>query len=301
LDENMRRARLVSDYKFENRSNGTKEMCYVMAGWKPQLWDMVFEHLMLFVPKDMDVCIISGGGAIERYFLKLQQEITGLISQIKRDIGRIQNIVISLHPQAEMIYKMDEDMLVTEGSFEAIKRTHDMASKRYDVGFAGPVIPINSYGYVRSLELANKIDDYEENFGPAKYIYAEQLLTSDIWINADVAEYMWRAIDIDVLNEKLQQNKDDYRVCPYYFNIGFIAFTREVWEDMDYFWVFDPKSIAIGTDEKQFHEYVWANNKVIAVSENSVVGHFSAGGTEERMTAFREKNPRIFELPSNYK
>jgi len=300
LNQELRSLRIESEYVFEKRSKGQRGLCYVLAGFKNSLWNIVFERLSLYVPKDMDVCIISGGVYSKELSMIAEKNNWSYLSSKEKGIGRIQNVVINLHPEAEMIYKMDEDMLVTKGCFEELKKTYELASKRWSVGFVAPLIPINFYGYIRVLELSNKMADYEQKFGEAKYIWQEQV-DSSMWMNPEAAKYLWSEIDIDALNEKLMEKASDYRVCPTWFTIGFVVFTRNLWEEMDYFYVFSNDTPALGADETQLNQYLKDTNKVIAVSENTVVGHFSSHQTDAHLQKLFIEHPEYFKLDEQYK
>ena len=53
--------RVKGTYKFVDRKKDKKNLCIIIAGYKKILWEDVFGRLEKFMPKDMDVCIVSSG------------------------------------------------------------------------------------------------------------------------------------------------------------------------------------------------------------------------------------------------
>ena len=56
-----KRQNLKGKYKFINRSKNNKKMCMILAGYKTFSYEIVFKRIKKFVPKDVDVCILSSG------------------------------------------------------------------------------------------------------------------------------------------------------------------------------------------------------------------------------------------------
>ena len=49
------------DYRFVDRRAQNNKCCFILAGYKEFLWKNVFMRFKQFIPKDVDVCVISSG------------------------------------------------------------------------------------------------------------------------------------------------------------------------------------------------------------------------------------------------
>lgn len=286
----------LSDWCLEDRSRGLAKVCLVLAGYKEFLWDTVFERLGRFVPGDVDVCILSSGVYSDRLSETARENGWSYLSTRVNDITLIQNIAIGHYEKAEWIYKMDEDIFVTQGCFEALMETYRGVeeSGAYRICFAAPLIPVNGYGYIRILEHVGKRGCYEERFGRAYYGgYPESMIEKD----AGAAQYMWgeggEIPQLDRLNTQLGST-GGYSVCGVRFSIGFILLHRSIWESLGGFSV--TGRLDLGVDEEELCRYGMLYAKAIIVSEGTAVGHFSFRQQTEKMRDFYEKNPRLFQI-----
>lgn len=286
----------LADWRLEDRSRGLAKVCLVLAGYKEFLWDTVFERLRRFVPGDVDVCILSSGVYSGRLSETAQENGWSYLSTQVNDITLIQNIAIGHYEKAEWIYKMDEDIFVTQGCFEELMETYREveASGAYRICFAAPLIPVNGYGYIRILEHVGKREAYEGRFGRAYYGgYPESMIEKD----AGAAQYMWGAEgeipQLDRLN-RLLRDTGGYSICGVRFSIGFILLHRSIWKSMGGFIV--TGRLDLGVDEEELCRHGMLYAKAIIVSEGTAVGHFSFGQQTEGMRRFYEKNPRLFQI-----
>ena len=284
-------------YTFENRSKSSGTLCMILAGYKEFTWDIVFERIKKFSDNDeMDICIVSSGLYSEK--LSKIAEINGwsYMSTKRNSVSLAQNMAIKLFPNAEYIYKLDEDIFVTKNFFKTLEYTYGQVQKysNYDVGFVAPIIPINGYAHIQLLKRLNLMDDFEQNFGKVKHSAA---MDKVIVNNPEAAKYMWGENDkiphIDNLDKMLNDDDFIFSICPIRFSIGAIYYSRELWEDMNYFNV-SMFSIGMGVDEVQICSHCMANSKAIVISENTCVGHLSFGPQNEVMTQYFKENPLRF-------
>ena len=191
----------------------------------------------------------------------------------------VQNIVIDRFPKAQLIFKIDEDIFITENTIDSLLNTYELVSKneKYSVGFVAPLIPINGYGHVRILEKLNLVDYYEEHFEKVKYIAGPNRMIEN---NPQVAKFMWGEDgvipNIDELSSTFRSTPFEYSVCPIRFSIGCILFERATWEDMGMFRV-ERFGSGMGADEVQLCSYCVTKSKAMIVDENTIVGHLSFG------------------------
>lgn len=292
----MRYCWCLADYQFDDRRKGSRKACFVLSGYKEFLWENVFERLTRFVPDDIDICILSSGLRSSKLSQLAEHNGWSYLSTKVNDITLIQNVAMALFYQAEWIYKMDEDIFVTEQCFENLLEMYEKVAKKepYRVGFVAPLIPVNGYGYLRILKYLNQISLYEEKFGRAIYGgNASGRIESD----GAVARFMWGEDGtlprLDDLN-KVVLGSREYSVCGVRFSIGFILFRRELWEGMGGFPV--SSSADLGEDEEELCRYCILRSYAAIISENSVVGHFSFGRQTEAMRDLLKNKPELFQI-----
>ncbi len=295
-NEFVRQRWYLADYRLEDRRRKLSKACFVLSGYKEFLWDIVFGRLKQFVPEDVDVCILSSGMYSERLSRIARENGWSYLSTELNDVTLVQNIAIRLFEDADWIYKMDEDIFVTHGSFETLMRTYvEMEHEGpYQVCFTAPLIPVNGYGYIRILERLGKREIYEERFEKVVYgCHPESMLEKDI----NAAGFMWGAggdiPQLDSLNDMFSKDRE-YSVCGVRFSIGFILFHRSTWETMKGFSV--SGKLDLGVDEVELCQHCMVQSKAIIIAENTVVGHFSFKQQAEKMREFYEKNQGLFQI-----
>ena len=278
---------LDSSYTFINRNRWKEKYLIVLSGYKEYLYDIVFGRLKAFLPEDIDVCLITSGKYDRKISQIAENNRWSYLYTKKNKIAIAQNLAIKINPCAKYIYKMDEDIFLTSRSFENLQNTFEYV-KTYgesDIGFVAPLIPLNGYGYMKILEEYNLKDLYSEKFEKPLYSsYPTKKIISD----PEVAQFFWGKggyIDnIDELNKHFQDKKPIYYYCPIRFSIGFIYFTRDIWEGMGMFRTV--MGSGLGVDEEQICSYCVVKSLPMIISGNSVVGHFSFGPQTPKMIEY---------------
>ena len=83
--------KIKDQYVFINRQGNQKKLCIILAGYKPYLYSNVFARVGLFLPSDIDVCIVSSGV----YSKELEEIATSkhwsYLSTKRNNISLIQN------------------------------------------------------------------------------------------------------------------------------------------------------------------------------------------------------------------
>ena len=284
-------------YHFVDRKKNLGKVCFVLAGYKDFLWNDVFNRLKRFVPEDIEVCVLSSGKYDEILNKIAEENDWSYLYTDYNSVTYIQNIAFSLYEKALFIYKMDEDMFLTEGCFEIIKSTYDIVVEKepFNVGFVAPLIPINGYGHIRILEKLKKLNEYEKKFDNVLFgCQPGHMLESSI----EAAKYMWgyggNIPRIDDLNDRFSKEKSKYSYCNVRFSIGFILFHRSIWEGM---WGFSVSGNSdMGIDEVELCMHCMHESYAIVVAENCVVGHFSFGPQTMGMKEFYLSNHEFFEI-----
>lgn len=283
----------MADYSFIDRRTYSNKCCFILAGYKEFLWEDVFERFSQFMPKDVDVCIISSG----LHSKKLEELAEGnhwsYLSTKINSVTLAQNAAFSIFEGYEWVYKVDEDMFVTEGAFESLYTSYQKAESvlQYTPGIISPLIPVNGYGYSKILEKLGKTLEYENSFGKVNIGGNPD---NEIEKNPDTAVFMWKVCpQIDELN-RMPAGEKEIDLCSVRLSIGFILLKHSLWEDMQGFNV--TGNADMGTDEEDICAYCINKSKVILISTNAVVGHFGFGRQTDRMKDFYIENPDWFKI-----
>ena len=146
--------RLPDENILIDRRKNSNILLIILAGYKSFCYEDVFARVKAFTPKKFDICITSSGLFDETLNKIAAENGWSYLSTAQNNIPLAQNLAIKIHDKAEFIYKMDEDIFVTDGCFETLMKTyrHVLRHGHYNVGFVAPLIPINGYGHIRVLE-----------------------------------------------------------------------------------------------------------------------------------------------------
>lgn len=299
--DELQKRRLRGEYTFENRSKNSTKLCVVLAGYKEYLYPAIFGRLKHFAPEDMDVCILTSGLYSPGISKICEQNGWSYLSTKKNQVCLIQNIAIDQHPHADYIFKLDEDIFITEGYFENMLAAYDHAWQGdYQPGVIAPLIPVNGYGNVRILRKLDLVTEYKRRFEEPKHS------NGDMWqveSNFMVARFFWGeggfVPSIDEMNARFSLEERIERPCPIRFSIGAILYRRELWQTMGYFPVnyFKRYGTGMGQDEVSICQHCCFASRPLMVSENVVVGHLSFARQNAAMKEYYLNHTELFLLP----
>lgn len=280
-------------YLFKNRAKGNEKLLYILAGYKPLLWENVFGRIKKFIPSDIDVCVISSGKYVEELDKICQLNNWSYLSTKWNKLTVAQNKAILLHPKAHWIYKLDEDMFITEGFFEVLFQTFNELNQNscYKVGYVSPLVPIHSYGLIRYLEKENLFSDFLSEIKKSTLkIDRTQTLYSP-----KTATFIWNQCkQIDLDSYQYQLNDFCYSVAPCRLSICAILFTRTLWKEMNMFKI--GRGNGGGDDEAQISAYCASNYYTMICAENNLAYHFAFAKQEKLMYAYYKKNMHKFQI-----
>ena len=300
---------LKSQFSFVNRQKNHSKLCIILAGYKEPLWEDVFGRLAAFAPADMDVCVMTSGLVNDDLREIARKNDWSYLSTEINHLSHIQNLAIRLHPNAEWIYKLDEDIFLTEGVFEKMLETwHEVEDNSlYNPAFVAPLINVNGFTHLRILEKLGLLDAFRET-GMTDMKYTEGVRADlNISQNPDVSRYMWGETepvlrDIDALAARFAQEPPSYSVCPMRFSIGAILFSRANWMQFGGFPVtFYGSKYGLGDDEEHISIYAGYYGKAIIICENALVGHLGYGGQTAAMMEYYEQHRDRFALPASFR
>lgn len=286
---------LSQQYKFLDNKKNSENLIVILAGFKEYLWDNVFNRIKRYIDneEEYDVCLVSSGIFSEKLENIAKQNNWSYLSLKRNNVCLALNTAINIFNNAEYIYKIDEDIFITEKYFQKLKQGYINVEKNSlnTCGFIAPIMPLNGIGYVEILKNYDLINDYEKRFkDKVKYSSAVE---RQIIKNPEVAEYFWgnKFPVLDEINNDFENknSNNEYLVSPLLFSIGSILFKRDLWDKMHMF----PVSIHgndMGHDETYINQYCYINSKSIVVLKNTVVGHFAYGPQTNRMKIFMKEN-----------
>ena len=296
---------LTGEHRFIDRSFGHEKLCMVLAGYKNYLMPAVMGRLKKFAPEDMDICIVTSGKWSSEINELCEENNWSYLSLKRNNVALAQNMAIDLHKKARYIFKLDEDIFLTEKYFERMFQQYEECRRSGDVniGILAPILPINGYGHFKLIKKFGLEEMYRTKFGdlkmaagPDRAIEASPELARFMWGEAiEVNGKEYRLPNIDEMNRQLSESEPLVEACPIRFSIGAILFERKLWKDMGYFKV--DVGAGMGRDEAQICSYCLLESRPVMVSSNILVGHLAFGAQNKSMKEYLEKNPEMFLPP----
>ena len=289
-------SKLNDRISFDDRRTGARVVVAMLAGYKQDLWPLVFPRLKAALP-EADVCLISPGLRNEALADICRREGWSYLSTATNDVSLAQNVCFRLHDDAEMIIKLDEDMFVLPNTISDLLAEYKRIKLEGKVnpGFVAPIIPLNGFCYRYLLEMLGLLGEYEARFGTAR------LATAGLPVHTSpvVARWIWeRTSPLESLAVRLQGMKRRELLSPIQFSIGIIAFERSFWEEIGYFAVPRHKIAArmstLGGDEACLCAAAMVYSRPIVVTTAALAGHFAFGPQYDAMTDLLHNSPEIF-------
>jgi hypothetical protein len=270
--------------RLEDRRRGRDRCLIVLAGYKPHLWAYTLARVGQFVPDSLDVCLVSAGLYRSDLSSIAARHDWSYLAVRERNISLAQNLAIRAHDRARWIYKLDEDIFVEAGFFDALfdGYTRAAADGAYKIGMCAPVINVNGFSYVEFLRTLNLGDAYRDRFG-------ELTRAGDgipAWSDGAAAVWLWeRSLPLDETAAVFAAQPFGYSTVPHRFNIGAVLYRRELWEELGGLRVSFPARIrpALGEDEVSLCASAITHSRVTCVVHNVFAGHFGFGPQEQAM------------------
>lgn len=274
-------------YTFIDRSKDNRRLLVILAGYKDFLWSLTLDRIARFLPADVDVCIVSSGlfspglvAIAERYGWSYLYTETNKVSLV-------QNLAISLHANANWIYKLDEDIFISEGFFDSLLEGYLRieAEGLYNPGLCSPVLNVNGYSYITFLKSIAADEEYRERFGELKYA-AEGIKAHS---EGEAAKWLWqKSLPFDEVASYMRSLPFDYSTVPHRFSIGAILFERKLWETVGGMRN-GLRHGGLGLDEEYLCKDCIELSRPILVIHNVFAGHFSFGLQADTMIEYLPK------------
>lgn len=270
-----------SGYRFVDRGSNRDSLIVVLVGYKSYLWPATLTRIHKNQPSDADICLASAGVYSEKLNELCLRNGWSYLSVKRNSPGVAINKAISLHPAADYIYKLDEDIFISNEFFSSLREGYEYAWKNsmLEPGFVAPVLNVNGVSYRIMLREFNLEQSYQEKFG--------QLISrcGDLPVHNDPNASLWlwkNTLPFDQKAEKLREAVDFYSVCSTRFSIGAILFRREFIDQVGGFksaW----HSGVLGVDEDFLCRDCVSHSRPMYIVNSVLAGHFSFYPQEEFM------------------
>lgn len=283
-NEKFEESWLQVSHRFIDRRSNKDKVLFILAGYKEFLWNDVFERVEKFLPDDIEVCILSSGVYCDVLEKRACSNGWSYLSTNINSVTLIQNLAYSIYKDYSWIYKMDEDIFLTQGAIEGLFSAYNEVKdvKPYHIGVIAPLIPLNEYSCRYILHKYGCLEDFEHRFGKLYFGGDGRIINTK-----EIAPYMWGKYgNIPNIDYMMKDCIDDKEIttCATRYNIGFILFHRTLWEQMHGFFV--SGGTDMGADEEELCAYCINMSQPIMVTHNVVVGHFSFGPQEQVMREY---------------
>lgn len=272
-------------YHFIDRSKKREYLCYVLAGYEPELWDTTLARIEAFQSMKVDYCIVSSGTYDSVLEKTAERNGWSYLYTEQNQVCYIQNLVIELHTSAEYIIKMDEDIFIGKDFFQQmLEQFHEIEKHgEFRIGFAAPVIPLNCCGCVSYLNVIGKKEEYERRFGRIYRNHFQEIFREE------QAEFLWDTIDdFDSMAGRFLENRKN-SILNVHYNIGCIMFTRDRWYMMGK-WPERPGENGMGKDERFIYEDNQKKDLAIYEIGSVLAGHLAFGPQKKRMMEYYKEH-----------
>lgn len=281
----QRRVDFGGEHRFVDRGTGAEQLVVILAGYKPYLWPFTLERIERAMPAGVDVCLASS--AVEAPELDALCDRRGWSRLVTRDnsVALAQNLAIRHHPLARYVHKLDEDVVIGPGYFEAMLDGYRRVARdgRFTPGFCSPLLNVNGFSYRLFLDALGLADEYRATFG--------ELRQASVGVRAhhdgQAARWLWeRTLPFDAVAARVREGGFAYSTVPQRFSIGAIVMERDLWQAMRGFAV-NPYHDRGGTgeDEIQICETCTTLSRAMVVLHHVLAGHVSFGPQEAAMRA----------------
>lgn len=278
-------------YFFANRSKESKCLILILAGYQEYVWDRVFTRIKDFAPSNYDVCVVSPK-IKSQFLLNICEKNNWSYLRTKANkLAIALNTAIKLHPNAELIFKLDEDIFVGKNFFIDMVKTYDLAISKneYKVGFLAPIMNVNGASYNYFLNLKGIKDEYISLFGNSRCTCDDDSVNK----SGEAAVFLWKnTIPLDDTVELFRKQEIGYHPCPIRYSIGAILFDRCFRESAKYFT--SPGNGELAWDELCLCSYCINSSSCILICNNVFAGHFGFGSQKKAVKTFFDENNNLF-------
>lgn len=300
LLKNEEHQKYRTQYTVEGTIKNRKTMLFVLAGYKPYLWNDVFSRIRKNQIKDMEVCIASSGKYVKELSDICKANDWVYISTILNNVCVVTNIIMREFCKADYIFKLDEDIYIHDRYFDDMILAYEEIENNEptEIGYVCPQLPLGFYGMHDFLLEHNKLEEFERKFGRHKV--GGTAVNPFLRTNSGVDEYIWSVIgNFDAMAEEYRLRSLSYSPCYSRSGIAAILFKRTFWNKIG--GLKKTRGVGVGNngDEGQITSFCALNYQVCYCVDNVLVGHFAFGGSEESVLRYKDLHPETFVYKSS--
>ncbi|RXT04586.1 hypothetical protein EIZ39_19785 [Ammoniphilus sp. CFH 90114] len=279
-------------HTFIDRRKRSEKLLVVLAGYKEYLWPFTLERIAHYAPKDLDVCLTSSGLYSQKLADMAERNNWSYLYTTLNEVSLTQNLAISNHPDAKWIYKMDEDIFISNQYFENLLLGYQRIDQEglYNPGFVAPLINLNGYSYIYFLQMFGLDKEYKETF--KELSHAANGIKCHY--SPEAARWIWKnSLPINKISRIVTEKPFSYSVIPHRFSIGAILLKRDYWSKLGGFKVSVQEGM-LGVDEEDLCRKCVEYSRVMCLVHNVFAGHFSFFPQEKAMKEFLNENQFSF-------
>lgn len=296
----QRRVRTYRDHHGRSHLHGTPGnggvVIIVLAGYKPALWPLTLSRVARFAPKGAAICITTAGKHVSELAGLCQVNGWSYLTTRKNKTGLALNKAIAAHPCAKYVFKLDEDVFVSEGFFDDLREGYEalVAEGTHRPGFVSPTLNVNGVSYLDFIDTLGVRSGYLEVFGELRQACSGVRAHSD----PAAAEWLWKcSVPLDEKARTFRMKKPDglvrtARLIGTRFSIGAICFERGFWEELGGFASAWRQGI-LGIDEAAICAECVERSRPMFYLTNVLAGHFSFFPQEQAMMAAMPELARL--------
>lgn len=261
---------------WDARGKGFSRLVIIVAGYKESLWNIVLERIARARPENTDICVVCPGKFHAELSARCAAKGWSFLAIRENQLALAQNLAIELHPRAQVIHKLDEDIVVGEGYFDSIEDTYAFveAENEHQIGFVAPTLNVNGFSYRLFLKFIDKnlLPEFRRRFGDCRSSCVE----TAAWRDPRAAEFLWdHSLPFDNMADCFRKRERGYVLCHHRFSIGAICFARSLWEQMGGF--SRAADGYLGVEEADFCAFCCDSARAMIVSDRTFAGHIGFG------------------------
>ncbi|MEZ5856455.1 MAG: hypothetical protein R3D67_17535 [Hyphomicrobiaceae bacterium] len=290
--------RTGDSYSFEDRRTGSSQLICIVAVNKQDIWPLVLPYIEEAAKGDY-VCIISPGLYDHGLSHLCEQWGWSYLSTATRDANLAQNICFWLHQEAQLIVKIDEDMILPPNAIADLVQRYQAISAGSEItpGVVAPMVPLDGLSYRYLLQSLNLLKAFELRFGKAM-LHAEDSVISR---NIEAAIWIWENTSPLGRTANLLAEMPEHLIyAPIVLNPGMIVFERSFWDDMGYLPVFRRRLIfgqdSIATDRHFISSRAVTMSRPVVITSHVLVDRFSFSAQYQKMLKLFQENPETFSV-----
>ena len=277
-----------------------KNAMMLLTGYKPYLYDLVFDRIEKFLPDDFDLYIVTAGVGkqkrIEDFAKKMDAEY--IMYQQSNNSGEAMNACVASIAQEGKHYKYllkcDEDIFITEHSIETMVECYEKAETVCMPGFIAPLLNVNGNCYQKILADYGKTDEWISRFGKIKYGNWNDYM--EIEGSESAARFMWGEDGIipgiDSMNRDYQiDGGDDFMFAKTRYSIGMVLMSFPLFIKRGMFSAFNGH-----VDDEYALNSLFALGYPPVICCKTLCGHFSFFGQVNGMKTFLDEHPENFSV-----